>query len=107
MGATTSRWAAEIAIAKPAFVLGENGAYSCLSLHLQHALPLPDVYSCCGSWLPHLTVDAPTVPVDDFFGDYVEQLGARGLQQDEPMNGENAGPYKSDSGITVLVQTFH
>ena len=30
------------------------------------------------------------VPVDDFFPDYVEQLGARGLQQDVPMNGENA-----------------
>ena len=38
---------------------------------------------------------ATAVPVDDFFGDYVEQLGARGLQQDVSMNGENAETLKA------------
>ena len=41
--------------------------------------------------------------MDDFFGDYVEELGARGLQQDTAMNGEyshqprvgEAGMYKA------------
>ena len=38
---------------------------------------------------PILASLADAVPVDDFFGDYVEQLGARGLQQDVPMHGES------------------
>ncbi|CAL5229307.1 g12609 [Coccomyxa viridis] len=36
-------------------------------------------------------IDLFSIPVDDFFGDYVEQLGARGLQQDVSMNGGSFG----------------
>ena len=39
------------------------------------------------------------VPVDDFFHDYVEQLGARGLQQDVPMNGEDALLHHPSLGV--------
>lgn len=52
-----------------------------------------------------LKSDANAVPVDDFFGDYVEQLGARGLQQDVSMNGENVEGPQYILYITAMLST--